>query len=140
MRTKLASSEPPAQSATFEEEISSERIRSFREAVGLDPNADEVPPTYVTRFRQGEFELLARLGVPLQNILHAEQDYQYFERLKPGMKILYETTLANSFEKKGREGSLRFLVTETRVRWPGGTDPAPLVICKTTIVAKIKYP
>jgi len=140
LRTRTSAQEPPAQSSTFEEEITPERLRAFRTAIGLTAGSHEVPPTYLTRFRQGEFELLERLGVPLQNVLHAEQDYQYFAPLRPGMKILYETVLANSFEKKGRAGSLHFLVTETRVRWAGSADPQPLVVCKTTIVAKGKTP
>ncbi len=115
----------------FQEEVTEKMLKAFCSAVGAEYTG-EAPPTYMTRYRQGEFELLQKNGVPLTSILHGEQEYEYFAPIKPGMKVEYETKITKSHEKKGSSGSMHFLVFETSVKESGKA----LGLAKTTIVVR----
>jgi len=72
-------------------------------------------PTIFTIFRMGEFELMSQMGLQLKQILHAEQEYDYFEVLKPDLKIRYQTELQSVHKKEGKNGSLYFMIFSTAV-------------------------
>ena len=108
------------------------RVKSFALAVGAS-EAKEVPPTYLTIFRDLEFKLFDQLGFSLSNVLHAEQDYVYFMPLSLGQKFTYETTLANVLEKKGATYTLTFLVIETTF---DSQNAERLALSKTTVVIR----
>lgn len=95
----------------YAELASEDRIAAFQKAIGTsDPG---VPPTFLTVFRRGEFELLERMGVSLAQVLHAEQEYEFFSELRSGDFLDFTTQLANAALKKGASGSLKFLTFET---------------------------
>lgn len=119
-----------------EDRIDADRVHRFRLAVG-DSGVQEVPPTYLTVFRQLEVELFEVFGISITKVLHTEQEYTLFRPLKPGMEILYETLLANALQKKGKNIGVSFLVFETRFferTNPVSTDP--IALSKTTIVVR----
>jgi hypothetical protein len=89
-------------------------------------------PTILTRFRDGEFELLTLLGIELKNVLHAEQEYRIEGEFRPGEEIAYETTFASVVEKKGKDAKLAFVVFETP--FVRASDSSPLAYSRTTFV------
>lgn len=89
-------------------------------------------PTIFTRFREGEFELLTKLGVELKQVLHAEQEYRFEASLAQDEEIRYETELRAVTEKKGKDVVMAFMIFETPfVRVSDGTVVAR---AKSTIV------
>lgn len=77
------------------------------------PLSSVAVPTIFTRFREGEFELLERMGIALPQVLHAEQTYEMLEVLHPAEEVSFKTSLASVFEKKGKGSNMAFLVFET---------------------------
>ncbi len=98
------------------DQVPYERVQEFAQAVGAKVIGDEVPPTYITIFRDGEFSLLERLGIPLAKVLHADQEYQYDLPVRAGDEIEYVTELVQVLEKHGRAGSMSFLTFETNFK------------------------
>lgn len=94
------------------ENVSPERVKRFAESV-LQKETDRVSPSYLTVYRQSEFDLLESIGVSLAEILHGEQEYFFEQDLTIGEDIRYVSHLVNIVEKKGRAGSLTFLTFET---------------------------
>lgn len=92
--------------------VAPDRIGAFSGAVHAQDRG-EAPPTFLTIARDGEFELLQVLGLPLKNILHAEQEYEYEAPLLAGDELVYSTSLAQVLEKKGGSGSMTFFILET---------------------------
>ena len=58
-----------------------------------------IPPTFATRFREGEFALLRRLGRRLASVLHTEQVYEYYEPLPYGGPIDVRVRLESARER-----------------------------------------
>lgn len=96
----------------YAETIDDRRVAAFSQAIS-GSQTDTVPPTYLTRLRHGEFELLQKMGVELNQVLHGEQEYRYDRELRAGLELRYQTKLAQVLEKKGSSTSLHFLVFET---------------------------
>jgi hypothetical protein len=94
-------------SSRFSEKITPGRVEQFRSAIRAE--ADGIPPTFLTRYRHGEFELFKRMGVELSSILHLEQGYELEEALRLDDELGYETALVDWSEKRG----LHFLVLDT---------------------------
>ncbi len=86
----------------------------------------------MTVFRKGEFEVFDLLGLKLENVLHAEQIYQYESDIRVGDEIEFQTQLSHVLEKKG--GALSFLTLETKF----STGPRQIGSSRTTIVVKGK--
>jgi hypothetical protein len=122
-----------AKSSEVSEKITKERIALFCEAVGMKTSL-VAPPTFMTVFRKGEFELFDHLGLPFSSVLHSEQQFTYESDLRAGDEILFQTELTSVLEKKGRMSFLHF---ETSVRV---TAPSPRSIgkSKTTIIVRPK--
>lgn len=114
----------------YEETATREAIGKFARAVGVEPG-ETAPPTFVTRLRRGEFDLLTEMGIPLHKVLHGEQEYEYRAQIRAGDHLSYRTRLAEVFEKKGKT-PLTFLVFETKIQ-AGGAEAA---IARTTIVLR----
>ncbi|MBN23184.1 MAG: hypothetical protein CL678_18000 [Bdellovibrionaceae bacterium] len=93
--------------------IDSDRVDAFRNAI--ESNCKKIPPTYVTIFRDGEFELLDKLKIPLNQILHAEQEYEYIEDLILNENYTVQTVFVKCVEKKGKSGRMAFLTFESRI-------------------------
>ena len=102
----------------FVDAATSERIAAFVSAIGGVARA-EVIPTFLTVCRKGEFELLQKLGIPLSQVLHGEQEYILDSPIEAGKDLVYETKLAQVHEKKSAHGLLQFMIFETAVRGVG---------------------
>ena len=80
-----------SKSSVRSEVVTAERIRDFCAALRADcPTVDGecvAPPTFLTCFRHGEFELFEKIGLKLQNVLHAEQIYEYESDIRAGDEI-----------------------------------------------------
>ncbi len=85
-----------------------EAVEAFGKSVSWEIPG-EVPPSFLTRFREGEFELLVRLGVELKQVLHAEQEYRWLAPLKPDAQLDHRSRLADVLSKGGKGGRLTFL-------------------------------
>lgn len=85
-----------------------ETVEAFGKSVSWEIPG-EVPPSFLTRFREGEFELLVRLGVELRQVLHAEQEYRWLAPLKADGQLDYRARLADVLSKGGKGGRLTFL-------------------------------
>lgn len=106
------------------------RLRLFAEATGeTDPVfRDETaaraaghpglpaPPTFTFCLDMNvpdPFAYLADMGVPVQNVLHGEQQFDYHAPVHAGDTFTYRSKIADIYDKKG--GALEFVVKETRV-------------------------
>lgn len=97
-------------------------VGAFRQSVRW--GAPGFPWTYLTRCRAGEFEIVEKLGISINHVLHGEQEYEFLdvknaERAlsgrSDGATLLYQTILSDHFEKKGASATLQFLVMVTEV-------------------------
>jgi hypothetical protein len=94
------------------EKVSAKRIADFRASIGAAPGAD-APPTFMTVFRAGEFELFRRFGIELSSLLHADQTYILGAPIRAGDEIEYSTELVQVLEKRGSKGAMHFMTLET---------------------------
>lgn len=123
-------------SATFSEKVPEDRIRLFSQAVEAEPSLI-APPTFLTVFRAGEFELFDQMGLRLSNVLHGEQQYTFESEIHAGDEISFQTTLTSVLEKKGGSGRMSFLEFETEIRLkaPGSRK---IGRSKTTVIVREK--
>ena len=103
-------------SRKFQEKLDPERIDLFCRAVkGKDMLSN--PPTILTIFRAGEFELLDQIGIPRSRVLHGEQEYEFSGAFDLRAELLrgieFESTIKNYREKKSAKGNLHFVIFET---------------------------
>jgi hypothetical protein len=80
--------------------LTQQRLKQFDSAVRAH-YSNVAAPTYSTTFRKGEFEFLDRLRVNLRNLLHTEQDYEYFSTFQMGDVPEVETKLTSTKERRG---------------------------------------
>jgi len=89
-------------SATIEltpPKITQAAVDSFRNATRSTHSA-EIPKTFVTLYRRGEFDWLGRLNVDFKNLLHAEQEYDYRDLLQVGDQPVVRTRVVDLKERK----------------------------------------
>ena len=91
--------------------VTEERLKEFAASIGALSIQDL--PTFLTVLRDGEFEVVERMGISLSQILHGEQEYTLNSAVQPGDEISYFTTLMNVHEKKGKSSTLHVLLLET---------------------------
>lgn len=115
--------------------IAPERIEAFCGAIHAK-NRGEAPPTFLTIARDGEFGMLKKLGVPLQNLLHVDQEYTYEGSLYAGDELIYETSLAQVLEKKSANGSMTFFIFETQFRARRDQHERKVGVAKTNLLAR----
>tara|TARA_B110000116_G_scaffold41467_1_gene33812 strand:+ start:1880 stop:2323 length:444 start_codon:yes stop_codon:yes gene_type:complete len=68
------------------------------------------PITFLTTVgyeQEKPYKYLQDLGVPIGNILHAKQEYTYYEPIYAGDKLQMESKIGKIYEKK--EGTLDFI-------------------------------
>jgi hypothetical protein len=124
-------------SSLHRETIESQAVAAFARAIGA-PLDGTVPPTWLTRGRQGEFELLQKLGVPLSSVLHGEQEYEWLGTLRVGMDLCHVTRLAEAVVKRGSKALLYFLKLDTR--FTDGPEGRPVACGRTVIVLREELP
>jgi hypothetical protein len=119
----------------YYDEVTAERIVNFCRAIGSS-NDHEAPPTFLTIFRKGEFELFQKLGFDLSQVLHTEQEYEYESSILAGDRVEFVTSLTHVLEKKGSRSFMQFLTFETEFRVERNSLRIRLGKSKTTIVIR----
>lgn len=83
------------------------------------------PPTFPrtlafwTSPRGGERR--GRGGMDMRRVLHGEQEFEYVRPVRAGDVLTASSSVKDSYEKEGkRGGTMRFVITETVFRDPGG--------------------
>lgn len=105
------------------------RLRFFAKAIGetnplyYDESAARdaghpgvpLPPTFLftLEFEQPDVSWRDDIGIELPCILHGEQQFTYHRMAYAGDTLLFESRIADIYDKKG--GALEFVVRETRV-------------------------
>lgn len=108
------------QAGPYYYELTEDQFQKFAKATSGDQTSSGSPvlsiqnfPTFLTSFRQGEFELFEKIGLSLTEVLHAEQEYEYLADVAPGMKLAVTTEVEKEFSKEGKQGALKFFVFKT---------------------------
>jgi hypothetical protein len=104
--------------------VDEERLRQFVAAIGGPPPGNDenrAPPTYL-KVIEGEGnssrKILSVLGVDLERVVHAEQEFEYHAPYRAGDQLAVERTVSNIYERKG--GQLEFVVVDTVIRQSSG--------------------
>jgi acyl dehydratase len=116
------------------------RLRFFAKAIGetnpvyFDESAARdaghpnlpLPPTFLfsLEFEQPDTSWRDEIGIELPRILHGEQQFTYHRLAYAGDVLLFESRIADIYDKKG--GALEFVVRETRVTNQKGEHVADL--------------
>lgn len=106
------------ESQTYTEYLDQTGVERFSRAISY--SGSDLPPTWFTRLRRGEFELFERFSIPLASVLHAEQRYILERPIQISTELSYVTRFVQSTEKaSGSRGTLTFIVFETEVQQEG---------------------
>ncbi|MEM5311790.1 MaoC family dehydratase N-terminal domain-containing protein [Paraburkholderia sp. JHI869] len=116
------------------------RLRFFAKAIGetnpvyFDESAARdaghpglpLPPTFLfsLELEQPDASWRDEIGIELPRILHGEQTFTYHRLAYAGDVLLFESRIADIYDKKG--GALEFVVRETRVTNQRGEHVADL--------------
>ncbi|RJP26915.1 MAG: MaoC family dehydratase [Candidatus Abyssobacteria bacterium SURF_5] len=107
-------------------EVEKGHIRRFAEAIG-DENPlyrDEeyarrsryggiiAPPTFPTVFGFEGEKVMEGLQFDCARLLHGEQEYEYYQPIRPGDTMSYSTKIVNVDEKQGKSGPMDIVTTE----------------------------
>ena len=85
-----------------------------------------LPPTFLfsLELEQPDTRWRDEIGIQVARILHGEQSFTYHRMAYAGDVLLFETRIADIYDKKG--GALDFVVRETRVTNQNGEHVADL--------------
>lgn len=78
-----------------------------------------VPPTYPIALRgeKGDTQMMLEdMGIDMSQILHGQQEFEYFKPLRPGETYVVQTTIKDIYFKEGRAGKMAFVVMENSYR------------------------
>ncbi len=108
-----------------------------RSPMAKKPSKDSsIAPSMFTLFHGGDFEILDLLGIQLKQVLHAEQEFEYFKAIEPEQEVEFQAELVSVHEKKGKDYRMCFMVFETKVYF--SEDQSMAGICRSTIVYREK--
>jgi acyl dehydratase len=128
-------SEVGKQVGPYSDEVTAERIVNFCKAIGSTA-FNEGPPTFLTVFRKGEFDLFNQLGFDLSQVLHAEQEYDYENPVIAGDRVEFKTALTQVLEKQNSRSFMQFLTFETEFQAQRESVVVRIGKSKTTIVIR----
>lgn len=94
--------------------VTFEVLNAFRKATRAQ-YVRGISPTICTLFRLGEYEWLARLGIEIRELLHGDQEYEFFSPVIVGDPVRVITKLASWKERKMAERSMIFLGMESEI-------------------------
>ncbi len=126
----------------FSYQLERQKLTEFLLAIGeenpLFSGEDAaLPPTFAAVFTfwgGGSLERrLSEMGVEIFNVLHAEQEYEYFKPMHIGDTITGQTVIADVYEKRGRSGEMQFLEFETTYT---NQDSDRVLIDRATIIVR----
>ena len=116
---------------TYLLEVERVKIRELMQAIGddnpiyLDKSKAQAegypdtpcPPTYATlafqEFTGAYLKILNILDVPLERVLHGEEEYEYLAEILPGDVLHCQMSCESIVEKKTRSGSLDLITLQT---------------------------
>jgi hypothetical protein len=121
---------PPTQFLVTEGQLS-----AFAAAIGeSEPAALPTLPTcYGLWANPAWIAALRAAGVPLEQLLHGEEEYIYHAPIGPGTSLLAEAQVADLRERSGQSGPITIITLATRFSDSAG---ALLVEGRTVIVMK----
>lgn len=122
-------------SGVYRDEITRDRIAAFCQAIGIE-DSQVAPPTFLTLFRRGEFDLFQKLGIELSRVLHAGQEYQYENEIQAGDCVRFETVISNLLEKDRPSARMQFITLETEVYVERSSENYRVGKAKTTVVVR----
>ncbi|WP_134701753.1 MaoC family dehydratase N-terminal domain-containing protein [Ammoniphilus sp. YIM 78166] len=96
------------------------KIKEFAKAIGdIHPaylSGDVIPPTFPTAVEMWGgvdfFTLIEALNLHLPRVLHGEQEYEYFGKVKPGDVLRVNAKVIKAYQKSG----MKFVVIESIFR------------------------
>jgi acyl dehydratase len=95
------------------------------------------PPTFATSINlcggPGFHELCESLGADPLRVLHAEQEYEYFQVISPGDRLRVTIDVADIYSKGGKMGAMQFAFLETTITNQEGEK---VLIGRSTILEK----
>lgn len=112
----------------FTFEVEKRHLRQFAEAIG-DPNplyVDEgyasntpyggliAPPTFPMAVGADGGDLPLELDT--RRMLHGEQEFIYYQSIRPGDRLQCQMKVADLYEREGKSGSMQFLVLDTEMK------------------------
>ncbi len=115
----------------FTADVEKGRLKFFAKAIGeTDPiYSDEAaakaaghptipaPPTFLFCLNMEQpnaYALIEQMGIRVEQLLHGEQSFQYLKPVYAGDRLTFQTTVTNTYSKKG--GELGFFVRDTDVK------------------------
>lgn len=101
-------------SGPFRVAITQERVNAFQKAI-FATQTHLIPPTFVTICFEGITGVLDQIGLKLNQVLHAEQEYIYYSEYQAGQTLVYESKLVHVLEKRGKS-PMFFLVLQTDIQ------------------------
>jgi len=94
------------------------------------------PPTYAISLcdEEGNTQfMLSELGIPMGQILHGEQEFEYHKPLRPGQSYTTRSRVSHAVDKLGRSGPIVLVTLTTEVFDAQGV---PCVRCRKVIVVR----
>lgn len=96
------------------------KVKEFAQAIGdLNPayfSGEALPPTFPTVVEMWGgvdfFKLMEELGLNLPKVLHGEQEYEYFSKVRIGDTLTVNTEVTKMSQKAG----LKFITIESTFR------------------------
>ena len=112
--------------------VTAEQIASFAAALGAPEHAEL--PTLSTCFgiwaNPAWIAVLGAAGVPLERLLHGEEEYTYHAPIRPGTSVLAEATVSEVREKSGQSGAITLITLALRF----SADPGTLLVEGHTVI------
>jgi len=75
------------------------------------------PPTFITmafqEFTGAYLEMFKQLSVPLEGVLHGEEEYEYLGEIYPGDKLSCHMSCESIHEKETRSGKMHLITLRT---------------------------
>lgn len=121
------------ESQVFTDAIEAEKLAAYA-AVTHWKFEGQVPPNFLTSYREAERELSARLGIPIEKVLHAEQEYEILGPLAAGDRLDYSARFDSCIEKKGSRVNLKFMAFVTEFRKKG----SPSCVAKSRMLIVVR--
>lgn len=125
-------------------------VLAFARALGADPPADGVPPTFPIAYAHfdPDWPLRMRPGQPWHGSgaepggggsggggLHAEQEFEYFRPMRVGEALAVRKRRGRTWTKQGRSGVLDFSERHTEFY-----DPDDNLVARSTTVTVVNTP
>lgn len=104
----------------YEKELEPSRVDLLHQSSHSQLENEDILPTVLTICREGEFELMEAIGIPLNRVLHGEQHYEILGSLRVPQTFRYQTEGKECPVKRG-SAAMQIFMMESQV-WDASTD------------------